>query len=200
MSQRARQRDATRASIIDAAVISFAERGFHGASTRQIANRAKVNQGLITYHFGTKDALWQAAMHRSFAELSALLLDVESRHAGEPKRMQARAIIREFVRFAAANPSHFRLMLDQGRVDDERLRWMVETHLSPGFSHFRELGEMVGFAGDDTMAAHFFYVLAGAGSLIFALSPECKQLTGMDPRKKAAVERHADLVARLLVP
>jgi hypothetical protein len=43
-------------------------------------------------------------------------------------------------------------------------------------------------------------VLAGAGSLIFAVAPECRRLTGLDPLRDAAVEAHAEFVARLLVP
>jgi hypothetical protein len=50
------------------------------------------------------------------------------------------------------------------------------------------------------MAAHAYYVMAGAGSLIFAVAPECRRLTGLDPETPEAVEAHADFVARLLVP
>jgi hypothetical protein len=42
--------------------------------------------------------------------------------------------------------------------------------------------------------------MAGAGSLIFAVAPECRRLTGLDPETPEAVEAHADFVARLLVP
>ena len=45
-----------RARIRDAAVECFAEDGF-GASVRTIAARAGVSPGLVTHHFGTKDAL-----------------------------------------------------------------------------------------------------------------------------------------------
>ena len=43
--------------------------------------------------------------------------------------------------------------------------------------------------------------MAGAGSLIFALAPECRRLhQGLDPETEQAVEAHAEFVARLLVP
>jgi hypothetical protein len=42
--------------------------------------------------------------------------------------------------------------------------------------------------------------MAGAASLIFAVAPECRRLTGLDPETEAAIESHADFVARLLVP
>jgi AcrR family transcriptional regulator len=48
---RSQQREATRERIVEAALEAFAEKGFHGASTRDIALRAGTHQGLITYHF-----------------------------------------------------------------------------------------------------------------------------------------------------
>ncbi|HEY0119288.1 MAG TPA: TetR family transcriptional regulator [Cellulomonas sp.] len=45
-----------RARIRDAAIECFAEEGF-GASFRTIAKRASVSPGLITHHFGSKEAL-----------------------------------------------------------------------------------------------------------------------------------------------
>ena len=53
-----------RDQIIDAALEAFAEKGFRGASTRDIAQRAGTNQGLVSYHFRSKDDLWRAAADR----------------------------------------------------------------------------------------------------------------------------------------
>jgi len=66
---RQKQRDATRARILEAAVQAFTEKGFHGASTRDIARLADTNQGLITYHFSSKEAQWRAAADTLFNDL-----------------------------------------------------------------------------------------------------------------------------------
>src|SRR5262245_41262863 len=60
----------TRDKIVAAALETFAERGFEGARTRDIAARAGVNQGLITYHFSSKEQLWKASADRIFALLA----------------------------------------------------------------------------------------------------------------------------------
>ena len=52
--------DATRKALIMAALELFGERGFEGASTRQIANAASANIGSIAYHFGGKEGLRKA--------------------------------------------------------------------------------------------------------------------------------------------
>lgn len=52
--------DATRESLIQAALAVFGRDGFHAASTRAIAEAAAVNQALIGYHFGGKEGLYLA--------------------------------------------------------------------------------------------------------------------------------------------
>jgi len=200
VSSRVARREETRSRIVEAAITAFAERGFHGASTREIATRASVNQGLITHHFGTKDALWREAMTRTFRGLEHALQERFSREVYDDPRERAREVTREFVRYAARHPALFRLMVDEGKVADDRLTWLVETFLRPAYESFVAVGDIVGFGEDSTLAAHYFYLLAGAASLMFVVGPECKRLTGVDPDDPATVERHADLVARMLVP
>jgi AcrR family transcriptional regulator len=200
MSQRARQRAATRERIVEAALEAFAEKGFRGASTRDIAQRAGTNQGLITYHFRSKDALWRAAADRIFGMLEKSLGERLAALGGEDPRERAREAIREYVRFAAAHPELFRLMVDEGKNSDERMEWLVDTHLEPHFDQFASASDVGGGGLDPSRLAHAYYVMAGAGSLIFAVAPECRRLTGLDPETEPAVETHADFVARLLVP
>ena len=64
----------------------------------------------------------------------------------------------------------------------------------------RELGvfESAGIREEDL--PHAFFALLGAGSFIFSVPANCKRLTGVDPRKRDAIEAHAAFVANLLVP
>jgi AcrR family transcriptional regulator len=54
----------TAARILDAAEATFAERGFAGTSTREIARRAGVPFGTLHYHWGSKQQLWEAVFQR----------------------------------------------------------------------------------------------------------------------------------------
>lgn len=200
MTSRAQQREATRERIVEAALEAFAEKGFHGASTRDIARRAGTNQGLITYHFRSKDELWRAAADRIFGMLRKSLGErLASLDLSNP-RERNREAIRAYVRFAAAHPELFRLMVDEGKNAEERMAWLVDTHLKPAYRQFMR-GEGERISGiDESILPHAYYVMAGAGSLIFAVAPECRRLTGLDPETDEAVETHAEFVARLLVP
>jgi Transcriptional regulator len=52
----------TRASLIEGAVAALREKGFAGASAREIARRTGCNQALIFYHFGSVAKLHLAAL------------------------------------------------------------------------------------------------------------------------------------------
>jgi hypothetical protein len=85
------------------------------------------------------------------------------------------------------------------------MRWLVSEHLTPLLDGVRQLGSIIPpspLSTDSASAdaAHLYYVLAGAGSLVFAIAPECRALTGIDPTDPAVIDRHADIVARLIVP
>jgi AcrR family transcriptional regulator len=54
----------TAARILDAAEATFAERGFAGTATREIARRAGVPFGTLHYHWGSKQQLWEAVFQR----------------------------------------------------------------------------------------------------------------------------------------
>jgi AcrR family transcriptional regulator len=60
----------TRQRILGAAEALFAERGFAGASLRQVTTAAKVNLAAVNYHFGSKDNLIEEVFRRRLDELS----------------------------------------------------------------------------------------------------------------------------------
>ena len=53
----------TATRILDAAERLFVEHGFEATSLRTITQQAEVNLAAVNYHFGSKDALFQA-VHR----------------------------------------------------------------------------------------------------------------------------------------
>ncbi|MEM7693716.1 MAG: TetR/AcrR family transcriptional regulator [Pseudomonadota bacterium] len=60
----------TKARILDAAEALFADRGYDGASIRDVAGAANVQVHAVGYHFGPKDALFDAVVARRAAMMS----------------------------------------------------------------------------------------------------------------------------------
>lgn len=76
--------DETRRKIIEAAIHLFAQNGFDGASTRDIAARAGVNAPALQYYFENKEGLYRACVE-SLAD--------ESWRFFEPAVLRAREVL-----------------------------------------------------------------------------------------------------------
>ena len=74
MAVAARRDDpATKARVLRAATELFAERGFHGTTVRDIAERAGANVAAGHYHFGSKRDLYVEVLRATFARMRAML-------------------------------------------------------------------------------------------------------------------------------
>lgn len=72
----------------------FARESFEAVSVRQITSRAKANLGAITYHFGSKEALYHAVIDRIGSPLAERFVDAAA-HKGTP--LERIALIVTFV-------------------------------------------------------------------------------------------------------
>lgn len=191
---------ARRTKILRAAIEAFADKGFEAASTRDIARRAGIEQGLLTYHFPNKRALWCAAADAIFDDLASHIEATLENLVARPPKRRARQGIREAVRYLAVKPELFRFLVDAGNRSDETMGWLVDRHLQPRFDFMLNQGVAKVRDIDPTVAGHAFFALCGAASLIFAVAPACRRLTGIDPTTQAAIDAHADFLANLMVP
>ncbi len=189
----------TRERILAAALEVFAERGFDGARTRDIAERAGANLGLLTYYFTDKQALWKAAVTQAFAELGAELRDMLPGNGDEIADLER--VVRRFVGFVARRPAFMQLMNDEGKRDGPRMRWLADTHVQPLYEALRRRIERAQTRGvlPPMPSVHLHYIVLGAAGLIFSQRPECRRIAGVDPTDPAFAEAHADAILRLLV-
>ena len=203
-SARAAGRDdaSTRERILEVALQSFAELGFDGASTRSIAARAGINQGLIPYYFGTKDALWREAVGRAFARLNEALGGAAQDASAVSSRDRLAVLIRRYLRFVAAHPEFVMLMNEEGKRDSERMRWLVDNHVRPIQQVMTSLYERAADSEEGVVrigTPHFQYLFIGATSAIFHQAPECRRVFGVDPMDPKVVDAHADAVVLLFL-
>jgi len=61
--------DATRQRVLGAATVEFARLGFAGARVDAIAERAKANKRMIYHYFGSKQALFLAALEDAYGDI-----------------------------------------------------------------------------------------------------------------------------------
>ena len=199
--RREEQKAATQARVLDAALTLFAERGFEGASVRDIAAAADVTHAVIRLHYGGKAQLWQAAVDHLFTRMA---IEMRPRH-GEPPFDAGRAgmecFIRRYVHYCARHPEHARLMLQESMHDNEQLAFAVEHHIAPSHAFLQRLivpaveqGVLI-----DIPPISMIYILSAAGQSVFALAEEARRIYDTDVLEDGFVERHADAVVRLLI-
>jgi TetR/AcrR family transcriptional regulator, repressor for neighboring sulfatase len=101
----------TRAALLKAAAQLFAEKGAEAVSTREIASKAHVNNGLIHRHFRTKETLLREVLESLSAEMSSI-----DRNSGEES-----AILLRFFHAVREQETYWKLlartMLDGQPID-----------------------------------------------------------------------------------
>lgn len=128
----------TRHRLIEAALALFAENGFRGTSTRDIAAGADANVAAVNYHFGSKELLYHAVLETLAARFNGDVLgavrDVMDASEGHPTvEAVLEAAARGWGR-SAANPAQ----ADKTRLVDRELfepraglEFLVEHFLEP---------------------------------------------------------------------
>jgi AcrR family transcriptional regulator len=81
-----------RQQILEAALDVFAEHGFEGATTKEIASRADVTQGLIYFYFPSKEDLFFAAFDYQAAQLAERMYGAIETEGRPPE-----AVLREMI-------------------------------------------------------------------------------------------------------
>jgi len=189
----------TRSKILQAALELFAEKGFDGASIRDIANRAGVIHGLIKYHFENKDQLWKSAVDFLF-ERQAREMRAPEGFEQLSAQEQARDWIKRYVRNCARHPEHARIMVQESLRDTERLRWAVRTHIEPAHKTARLVSKSWIEAGVyPAIPLHaIIYIISAAAQSPFMLAPELRHGSGIDMTNPAQIDIYADALTTIL--
>lgn len=87
-----------RDKILKAAEMAFAEHGYAGTSLREIVKRAHVTQALVTYYFGSKEALFKEVFLRRGREIAGRRLVALEALRGRGKRFSLEEVISAYLR------------------------------------------------------------------------------------------------------
>jgi AcrR family transcriptional regulator len=172
------------ARILDAAEEVFAERGFAGASTREIARRARVPLGAVHYYWGSKKGLRDAV----FARLAERFRDTLGKNlvSGNTLGEVLDRLTDAFFDLLIAHRNAIRLLVrDILEPPDPQIERMFQELAAFGLGAFREVE--AGRDRDDRVA---IFVLAGA--FLTALANESGQhmfLGGSVFKSRAVRER-----------
>lgn len=126
----------TKERILTAAESLFAQRGFDGASLRQLTTAAGVNLAAVNYHFGSKEKLVEEVFHRRLDALNQHRLSELAKVAGRTETTLT-DVLSAFIRPALelshdGNGSLFMRVLARAFAEhDDKLR----QFLSENYGH-----------------------------------------------------------------
>ncbi|HYN15431.1 MAG TPA: TetR/AcrR family transcriptional regulator [Terriglobales bacterium] len=118
-----------RLQIMEAAKELFAQQGFEGTTTRQIAGRARVNEAIIFRHFPSKEALYWAIIDHQ-CEVAGWQQSLR-RHlsSGASEREVFAGIAEEILIRRAKDGSLSRLLLFSALENQRRSQRFFQTHV-----------------------------------------------------------------------
>ena len=190
--------EVTKRKLLDVAKRKFTQHDFDAVTVRDIEVEAGVQRNLLKYHFGGKDEIWKAAAQEIFEGLDAFMASRQELMRDLPPRERVAYIIRSFSRYSASNPELHRLMIQEGKQDSWRLRWILDNHVRVNAHELREmLGRDVGLDNEDFV--HWYYLFAGGIPVMFSNAPEAKLLFDVDVCTEDVITRHADMMVDLLL-
>src|SRR5690606_28114865 len=95
----------------------FAARGYHGVAVDQIVAAARVNKRMVYHYFGSKDAIFEAALHEVYGRID--LIEVRALESGRTPRAKLSRLLESYSDFLDANEEFTQLLqwanLEKGR-------------------------------------------------------------------------------------
>ena len=174
----------TRQRFIDAAVRSFAERGFYGASLATIAEDLSLTKQALLHHFGTKEKLYGEVLAQISERLTGDLNQVQRRNSAARQRLEE--TFDQILRTTLARPHDtqvlMRELLDNRRRADTSRKWFLKPFLDTLTALVLEAYDGRIDRHDDAFAIS--YQLLGAVSYYAISGPTLRSMYG-----KTAFER-----------
>ncbi len=191
----------TRARILREAARVFAAKGYAGATTVDIAKRAKVTQPLVHHYFGTKERLWRTVLKDLYGRLSTELLAERARTEGEPAMVRIRRMLVAFVHFSGRCPELSRVTRGESVSGGTGFETLYRDHLAPLIEVFEGLiadAVKEGALAKPYVPFAYFFVI-GAATQLFAEPETAKRAFGVDARDPRVVEDYAEYVVELVM-
>lgn len=128
--------------LLDAAEALFIEKGFSATSLRSIAHQADANLAAAHYHFGSKQGLLEALVHRRMTPINQARLVALDALTARPEKPELRQVLEAFFQPLIENSEVKNLPALIGRIHSEPpsvTRPMLEKQFGEVAARFQEV-------------------------------------------------------------
>lgn len=177
----------TKEQLLEAAIRLFARHGYDGVSTGDIAKAADFTQSMVHYHFGSKDNIWRAAVTRVMRRRGGLFAPTRLEHAKLDPLAKIELLIRNLAAANAAEPDYARIVMLESISDSDRLEWLVNEFIAPGFKVFDDAMREAQEQGliRELPVHDLTNIVTSTVSLTFSLGPLVNRIYGVDVGSEA---------------
>jgi TetR/AcrR family transcriptional regulator len=186
----------TRDTILRASLAEFADKGFDGASIRVIAERTGLQHQLITYHFKSKEILWQAVAEHIFERIRARWDERAPEGSNMSPIERVREEYRTLFNVTLEFPEFHHFMLRESRPGSPRMPWLAEKYLKPLMGRLlpqiAEAQEQGDLPPGDPVLIH--YMLIGMTTALSSLGADMAATSGRTPENPAVVANYWTLL------
>jgi TetR/AcrR family transcriptional regulator len=189
MTSEKNQDPGKREQILLAAEQVLAEKGFKGATIREVAQEAGIASSLIFYYFKNKMALYEAVFQSFFDQLEDLVqqnLSLDLDRLG-----QLRQFLFTFTDYAKEHRNMMRILLreiiDNGRIVQKIAQEYFKPLYEIGTEFLKEGKREALFREVD--ALHYIHSFIGMNVFYFVAEPIVQAVGGADPYGSEEVEK-----------
>ena len=143
---------ARRAQLVGCAIDALVELGYARTSVAEVARRAGVSKGVVTYHFPSKEDLLGEVVVSLYRDAGE---QIARAGAGDSVMSELEAYITSNLAFVAENPRHVRAVMEVAsnvRPADGRGEDPLVTHLQELIERGQASGELAGVVDAGVLA------------------------------------------------
>jgi AcrR family transcriptional regulator len=184
-----------RRALLDAALATIRADGVDGLTLRDIGTRVGVSRTALYRHFADKRALLSAVATEGFRTLRQQLVEAWEEGGRGPAAFQAMGVA--YVRFAVANPAHYRVMFGgfvHQQAPDPELAAEAEGAFQALVDALAALQRDGVVRGDDTVLMSQFVWAVVHGVAMLAIDGQLPEPGGVEELMSYALERVATAI------
>ncbi|MBD5370786.1 MAG: TetR/AcrR family transcriptional regulator [Bacteroides sp.] len=184
--------------ILRVAGEEFLKKGYAGARTVVIAERAGVTHAMIHYYFATKQGLFQRVLDSEVSKLTqAMLGEIPDSHEGLDSLLPR--MVESHLRFMADNPDLPRFLVVELLTHPDRMQFVADrlrTEMPPALGALQRIIDFGAASGHNRAvdARELILTVLSLDTYPFMAAPLLRPMLGFDP---ASADSLPSLTARI---
>jgi len=188
----------TRAAVLKAAELLFAQKGYLGARVAEIADEAGVDKRLVFYYFGTKHGLYAEILESFFRGAEPLLEAFLRKRGQRPDPSDVDRFMENMTLFIQQNHHSVRILFREFLDGGVLLEDFLDARVLPLFRLWRTYypGLFPGTQGTPKEADHMLLTLSGMNLFYFLVQPLMERVWQEDPLQPERIEERKAFLRR----